>query len=237
MRLKSALLTLGVALMLVVGIDYVSYAATGGHAILGKINKAGATTTFKRTHSGPAVTLTTTASGAAPLATNARGKVVNLNADLLDGRDSTSFATRQTMRVLEFTAGTALTEHVFHLGTLPAGRYLATYSVLMEGTFPVLSTPTNGGCHLDQSLGTAPEVHHLSLFSSSTSVDDDGGQDLALSGSGYVTTTLGNNLVLRCTATKPWKTGTSTADEFGLVPAQVTLTQLDAATVATGATD
>jgi hypothetical protein len=237
MRLKTLLLTLLVALMLVVGIDYVSYAATGGHAILGKINKAGSTTTFKRTSAGPAVTLTTKGSGFAPLATNGRGKVTNLNADLLDGRDSSSFATRQTMRVLEFTAANALTEHYFVIGALPAGRYLATFSVYMEGTYPPGGAPTNGGCHLDQSLGTAPVVHHKSLFSSSTSVDDDGGQDLAVSGSGYVTTALGNNLTLRCSATKPWTTGTSTTDEFGSVPAQITLTQLDAATVTTRTTD
>jgi len=235
MRLKKILTTLLIAFVLVVGIDYVSNAATGGHVILGKVNKSGTTTTFKRTTAGSPVTLTTKTSGSAPLTTNGRGKVGNLNADLLDGRDSASFATKQTTRVLEFTADTLATEHNFALGTLPAGRYLATYSVYMQGTFPgPLDLPTNGGCHFDQTLGSAPVVHHKSLFASSTSADDDGGTDLAVSGSGFVDTASGNNLTLRCYATKQWTTGTSTTDEFGPVPAQVTLTRVEAATVTTG---
>jgi hypothetical protein len=103
MRLKSVLTTIFVALMLVVGIDYVSFAATGGHAILGKINKAGKTTTFQRTKAGPPVTLTAKTSSTAPLATNGRGKVANLNADILDGLDSSKLVLKQA-RVTLYSA-------------------------------------------------------------------------------------------------------------------------------------
>ena len=94
MRLKSILTTLFVTAMLIVGIDYASYAANGSHAILGKINKAGKATTFQRTKTGPPVNLVAKP-GSAPLAVNSSTQVANLNADLLDGVDAGAFARKQ----------------------------------------------------------------------------------------------------------------------------------------------
>jgi hypothetical protein len=94
MRLKSILTTLFVAAVLVVGIDYTSYAANGSHVFLGKINKAGKATTFQRTKAGPPVSLVAKP-GSAPLGVNSTTRVPNLNADLLDGADSESFARKQ----------------------------------------------------------------------------------------------------------------------------------------------
>jgi hypothetical protein len=81
--LGSALL---MALVLVMGIDYVSFAATGDSFILGKINHANAVTTLDRTTDGPALKLSTNNNGAAPFITNAKGKVTHLNADEVDGQ-------------------------------------------------------------------------------------------------------------------------------------------------------
>jgi len=67
-----------------------AYAATGGKFILGKSNRAGATSTLTN-KSGTALSLNSKA-GTAPLKVNSAVKVARLNADKLDGKDSTAFA-------------------------------------------------------------------------------------------------------------------------------------------------
>jgi hypothetical protein len=91
-KVKTLAAGLAVAAVLVVCSDYVAFAATGDSLLLGKVNHAGAVTTIDRTKNGPALSLSTNNDGAAPLVTNGHGKVANLNADRLDGKDSTDFA-------------------------------------------------------------------------------------------------------------------------------------------------
>lgn len=69
----------------------VSYAATGGSFILGRVNSASSQTNLSNTGSGPVLSLSTR-SGQPPLAVSAgSAKAPNLNADKLDGLDSTAF--------------------------------------------------------------------------------------------------------------------------------------------------
>jgi hypothetical protein len=79
-----------------------AYAATGGRLILGQANSADATTGLSsNVSSGPTLDLTNTGgkpaasftggTGAAPFAVNSTKKVAKLNADRLDGVDSTGF--------------------------------------------------------------------------------------------------------------------------------------------------
>jgi hypothetical protein len=91
-RLKTLASALMIAIVVIAALDYTASAATGGKFILGHLNKAGKQTVLKRTKSGAALGLTTKSSASAPITTNARGKVTNLNSDLLDGLDSSSFA-------------------------------------------------------------------------------------------------------------------------------------------------
>lgn len=128
MRLKSVLSALGIACALVVGLDYVSFAATGSSLILGKSNSASTPTTISRTTSGPAVNFSTK-TGSAPFAVNHSTRVSHLNADLLDGKDSTAFATKSTTKVYKFTAASSATTHAFDIPIPSAGLYLVTYSV------------------------------------------------------------------------------------------------------------
>ncbi|KRA38943.1 MULTISPECIES: hypothetical protein [unclassified Nocardioides] len=86
---KPVLVTVFVALMLVVAVDYTSFAATGSSFVLGKSNSAGATTKLTRTTSGSVLTLISKSSANAPFAVNGKGRVTNLNADKVDGLDST----------------------------------------------------------------------------------------------------------------------------------------------------
>lgn len=67
-----------------------AYAATGGKFIIGKSNSATSTSTLSNSR-GTALALNSK-SGTAPLKVNSATKVAKLNADKLDGRDSTSFA-------------------------------------------------------------------------------------------------------------------------------------------------
>jgi hypothetical protein len=78
-----------------------TYAATGGNFILGQSNTASSTTGLSAGTTGPAFRVTNTSTGTAgsfnvaaghpPLTVNSATKVANLNADKLDGLDSTGF--------------------------------------------------------------------------------------------------------------------------------------------------
>lgn len=92
------------------------YAATGGNFVLGHANSAGATSalssgvsngpTLRLTNSGgkPAAAFVTGA-GKAPFTVNRTAKVANLNADRLDGLDSTGFLRNSVP--LSLTGGTS----------------------------------------------------------------------------------------------------------------------------------
>lgn len=77
---------------LVVGLGGVGYAATGGDFILGSANSANRTSTLTGT-AGTPLSLRAPA-GSAPLQVNSPVKVGRLNADLLDGLDSSAFQSK-----------------------------------------------------------------------------------------------------------------------------------------------
>jgi len=79
------------AAILVGGANIAAYAATGGKFILGHTNKENQPSTLVNTGPGPALKIKTRAS-APPLSVSSSKKVTKLNADLLDGMDSSAFA-------------------------------------------------------------------------------------------------------------------------------------------------
>jgi hypothetical protein len=79
--------------LLVVGVDYATFAATGDSLLLGQVNKTDNSTAIKRSDRGPALRLTTKSTSDAPLSTNGTGKVVHLNADRVDGKHAKTLAT------------------------------------------------------------------------------------------------------------------------------------------------
>ena len=87
-----------VGLVAVLGIvgNSVSLAATGHGLVLGKSNKAAKATAIQRTTPGPVVALRTKRATDAPFTVNGRGRVANLNADTVDGLDSSAFARAAT---------------------------------------------------------------------------------------------------------------------------------------------
>lgn len=91
-----------------------AYAATGGTFLLGKANSASTITTLSNS-AGTALSLKSKA-GTAPLAVNGTTKVTNLNADLLDGLNSSSFR-RAGVAVVEVKADLSYAAQPF--GTVP----------------------------------------------------------------------------------------------------------------------
>lgn len=89
MKISTTSFAAGTVAALVLG-SGTAYAATGGNFLLGKSNSAGATTTLTNAN-GTALSLNSK-SGTAPLKVNRNVRVTNLNADLLDGLNSSSFA-------------------------------------------------------------------------------------------------------------------------------------------------
>lgn len=152
MRLKSTLAATGIALMAVVGLDYVSFAATGGSFILGNANTASTTTTLSRTTNGTTLSLNAQP-GQQPLRVNSTVKATNLNADLLDGLDSTSFATKS--RVSAFTP--------------PGCQQLPTVTSSFQkianlGTFTKLSSSTMARINFSTTLFTASSTGTGTVF-------------------------------------------------------------------------
>src|SRR4029079_7944250 len=92
---------------LIVSLGGVGYSATGGNFILGRSNSASTQTALSASLNGRALQLTNTnaggnatalglnvAAGHPPFAVNSPVRVANLNADKLDGLDSTQFPNR-----------------------------------------------------------------------------------------------------------------------------------------------
>jgi hypothetical protein len=101
-RIRPAHSTVVAYLALFVALGGTAFAATGGNLILGKSNSATSTTGLSAgVNGGPAFKVTNTGAGTAATFTAPAGqpalkvsnavKVPSLNADLLDGKDSTAF--------------------------------------------------------------------------------------------------------------------------------------------------
>lgn len=144
-HLKTTLAVLGAVTILVLAGNTVALATTG-HAILaGKVNKATKMTTVTRTTAGTALQVKTKSTANAPFAVNGRGKVINLNADTVDGYDGGT-------RVLNWEYTGALSgSKTFALTGLAPGTYLIDYEVFFSALSSADGLPVN--CFLYQSLG------------------------------------------------------------------------------------
>ncbi|MBO9521988.1 MAG: hypothetical protein J7518_10670 [Nocardioidaceae bacterium] len=230
MRLKSVLSALGIAVAIVLALDYASFAATGKSAILGKLNKANRVTTFQRTNAGPAVGFNTLANQP-PFSVNRTTKVARLNADLLDGKDSSAFAANNQTKVYKFTAATPATGHTFNIPIPGPGTYLLSYSVPM--TLGGSTTQSEWGyCEVGQSnaiiFGTYQGSGHAST-ASAVGTGPSAGPTMGVSATTVINPSgFGVTFNVFCNASANWTTpptvsflGTTLAQ-----PAIVTLTKL-----------
>lgn len=86
--------TLSAAALLVVGVDYATFAATGDSLVLGRINHQQKTTVLTKHGTGPALRLTTRGNERPSLAVSSSARVRKLNADLLDGQSASALSSR-----------------------------------------------------------------------------------------------------------------------------------------------
>ena len=177
---KSVVAALTTAAVLVVGIDVVAFAASGDSLLLGRVNQADKLTVVKRSDPGPVLRLRTASEGGVPFSTNGTGKVRNLNADRVDGRQASALATH----AVTFRAGRR------GQGVSPAGLWSTPVPPgLYEISFDAMlwdqdaQTPANFICGvLDIStFGTENQV----IYAASSAMYT-GGSPAAVSGSAVV---------------------------------------------------
>jgi hypothetical protein len=206
-KLKTFLTVIGAVTILVLAANTAVYAATGGKFILGQTNKANKASVLKRTTNGPALNLTTKTSGSAPLSTNGRGRVANLNADLVDGFDSSALKTTAyvfTRNVSVAVTGVSITV------PLPAGRYVVSYSAYMNG-----AQNDDVDCYLEQDPASGPSIYSGETSFLAASIIP------GATGTGYVDQRVAGTVTkLHCSATTEW---TTYSDE----PIQIVATKID----------
>jgi hypothetical protein len=165
---------------LVIGVDGVTYAATGQSLLLGRTNYASSTTVVQST-SGAALDLRPGRTTDAPLTVSGSGLVTHLNADRIDSLDSTQLQRKLTgscgahqalvgiwssgapgCRAVEPTTLVATAAHPgavdepvgARLETVPAGRYVAHLAAsLTPAVRGTVTAPKLASCQL-QSSGT-----------------------------------------------------------------------------------
>jgi hypothetical protein len=122
--LRTRIATVGLAGLVLFAGSVGAYAANGGSLVLGHKNSATKTTTLKN-KKGTALSLKSKA-GTAPLKVSNNTLVTNLNADLVDGLDSTALQTKGYLYTLTANQATPVS---FAFPGLPAGRYAVSYNL------------------------------------------------------------------------------------------------------------
>jgi hypothetical protein len=218
-KLSSLLTVIGAVTVLVLAGNTVALAATGHSFILGHVNYTRQQTTLVRSTGGTALRVATKYAVNPPFSVNGHGRVANLNADLLDGLDSTALNGVRA-KVYRYNFGTLKTQHVQPLPALAPGSYLVTADVVMLAGGGTQAAPAGEYCEFLQSgpgIGETTHAYVQTTNSSEAFVP-------ALSLTTVLSTSEGNQLTLKCSSDKSWKS-------FSTFPAEVTVTKLDGATI------
>lgn len=162
-HLKTTFAVIGAATVLVLAGNTVVLAATGQALLLGKSNSANNVTAVSRTTSGSVMKLQSATSSSPPLTVNGTGKVTNLNADKVDGLDSTSLLNQTRVYKKAILADSSNSNgFTFNTGTVPAGDYLVNVSGWIYG-------PTAGDPGIECYLKASTPSAHREWFSPITS--------------------------------------------------------------------
>ncbi|MCX6396765.1 MAG: hypothetical protein NTV23_09795 [Propionibacteriales bacterium] len=129
-KLMTVLTVIGAVTVLVLAANTVALATTGKAILAGKINTSSTLTSIVRTTPGTGLQVKTKSTANAPFAVNGTGKVTNLNADKIDGKDSTVLGTRALVWSYAGSTASASTR-TFSTTTMPAGSYLLNYEVYL----------------------------------------------------------------------------------------------------------
>jgi hypothetical protein len=146
-KLTTLLTVIGAVTVLVLAGNTIALATTGKALLAGKINTSSKMTAISRTTPGTGLQVRTKSTANAPFAVNGKGKVVNLNADKVDGFDGGT-------RVLSWTfTGNLTGSKVFKLAGLAPGKYLISYDVYMNGISSAIGESLR--CFLKKNVGGA----------------------------------------------------------------------------------
>lgn len=185
-KFVSLLTVVGAITVLVLAGNTVSLATTGKAILAGKINTANKMTSLTRTTPGTGLQVKTASTANSPLAVNGKGKVVNLNADKVDGFDGGT-------RVLkwEYTGAVGGTRNFVPVGLTP-GTYLLSYEVYMTSYSGAVGEGVN--CYFFETSGT----NH---YGGETNTTRTALSNPGLSGTTLMTQPSGGNLALHCNVT------------------------------------
>jgi len=183
-HLKTVLTVIGAVTILVLAGNTVALATTGQAFLLGKSNTANVVTTLTRTTAGPALKLTTTSSTVAPMVVNGKGKVVNLQADMVDAYEGSQMLNK----VYVYTRAISVIgakEFTITLNNVPAGKYVFNssgfiYADMAAGHGCYLTVPSTGQAVYEWFPGNAADFFFM------------------INGSGYVLVPSTQNLTYRC---------------------------------------
>jgi hypothetical protein len=137
-KLLAGLSVVGTVTILVLAANTVAIAATGKGFLLGRTNTTSRATTLTRTTPGVALQVRTKSSTNPPLAVNGRGRVTNLNADSVDGLDSSRLLNEPYVVTRTVTTPAYVTTIELKV---PVGTYLVNYSAYLRTPSTSPSTP------------------------------------------------------------------------------------------------
>ena len=212
-KLTTLLTVIGAVTVLVLAADTIVFAAAGKALLGGKTNKTSKVTTIKRKSAGPALKVVTKSKADAPFAVNGTGKVANLNADTVDGVDSTALTTTAYDFTVPVSTPMSTVDVMIPVAN---GTYLLNYSAYLA---------SGGGaaqafCELRSSEPGKTRFVGSSWYAPSSG-------DPALTGSGLLTKTSANAIRFECVSYNGvWTTPTNQ-------PIQVVATRVDTVVAST----
>ena len=212
-KLTTLLTVIGAVTVLVLAANTVAMATTGKAILAGKINTASKMTSITRTTPGTGLQVKTKSTANAPLAVNGKGKVVNLNADSLDGLDSARMLNQPY--VINKRLTTPTNSFVVD-ANVPVGTYLVNYSAYFQASPPAALGTVS--CYI---VGNNNSVVRFVGEEELQTTANLGG----VSGSGVITKSVATGTIrLTCS------TGVTAIQGFGEnQPVQIVLTKVDAA--------
>jgi hypothetical protein len=208
-KLITALTVIGAVTVLVLAANTVALATTGKALIAGKTNTSTKPTAIKRTIPGPVLVLKSKRAVDAPLAVNGKGRVANLNADTVDGKDSSLLGTRALVWTYSGSADPSIADRTWTMKDVPAGTYLFNYEISL------------GLLSIDPGEALGCRLMRLNQFVGGETISiADANQGAAANGTALMTLPAKSDIALKCKTTDAsnWAIGLNTPVRVTAVP-------------------